>query len=356
MSTKIYNAYLLSCNSTRELFTFLQELKTITLKQKGEHILTKIANQINYLMDLSYLYKADKLDILYDDFPKYLTSIYKEVLQSPKAMLRNAYSSSPEPFTCNPTDSNFLNCSIRRLNIESTLHKIEKHNLLQTYSPYNINQSIVFFPPTNELQNQIPCMVFGEELDQLFETACFQPEKLKPEYQTLFQTCQIKDFHYQNQTDKPDDISDSEWNFRKDTWDILLPTGIPSTDGIPVCILDFDIFYWKYNIYYINSDMLQPHFLNCKKEQRCHQLAFNMTESKHMTLIADENQTPYDSINLHNAIRKEIKQKSGLYYETYQTYYQDLYQLLPETLAASEIFKYKVKDLLKPNDIPPTEK
>jgi hypothetical protein len=31
------------------------------------------------------------------------------------------------------------------------------------------------------------------------------------------------DFHYQNQTDPPNDVSEEEWNFRREKWDELLP-------------------------------------------------------------------------------------------------------------------------------------
>jgi hypothetical protein len=32
----------------------------------------------------------------------------------------------------------------------------------------------------------------------------------------------IYDFHYQNSTDKPEDISDEDWNFRRNKWDELV--------------------------------------------------------------------------------------------------------------------------------------
>ena len=43
----------------------------------------------------------------------------------------------------------------------------------------------------------------------------------KKEYRDLLEPF-YTDFHYQDQCDKPDDISDEEWDFRCDKWDELL--------------------------------------------------------------------------------------------------------------------------------------
>ncbi len=43
----------------------------------------------------------------------------------------------------------------------------------------------------------------------------------------------LTDFHYQDQTDKPDDISEEEWKLRKDIWDVAIgPDYIPSKHGV----------------------------------------------------------------------------------------------------------------------------
>lgn len=39
------------------------------------------------------------------------------------------------------------------------------------------------------------------------------------------------DYHYQNQTDIPDDVSDEEWGQRRKDWDALLRSDDPDTDG-----------------------------------------------------------------------------------------------------------------------------
>lgn len=42
-----------------------------------------------------------------------------------------------------------------------------------------------------------------------------------------------KDWHYQNQTDQPEEISDEEWAQREKEWELLLPgIGVPSLAGL----------------------------------------------------------------------------------------------------------------------------
>lgn len=49
------------------------------------------------------------------------------------------------------------------------------------------------------------------------------------------------DYHYQNQTDQPDDISDAEWNIREKDWDKAIgPDYIPSQHGFTVDLFNTD--------------------------------------------------------------------------------------------------------------------
>lgn len=41
----------------------------------------------------------------------------------------------------------------------------------------------------------------------------------------------LEDFHYQNSCDGPEDISPEEWRHRRNTWDAIMPTGVPSESG-----------------------------------------------------------------------------------------------------------------------------
>jgi hypothetical protein len=65
----------------------------------------------------------------------------------------------------------------------------------------------------------------------------------------------LKDFHYQNQTDQPNNISDEEWNIREEITDIIFSgIGIPSRCGLIFQILD------ESDNYMIARRMFDPNF------------------------------------------------------------------------------------------------
>lgn len=49
------------------------------------------------------------------------------------------------------------------------------------------------------------------------------------------------DFHYQNSTDRPDDVSEDDWQARIAKWDEIMPSSVPAKDGFVYTILDQ---YW----------------------------------------------------------------------------------------------------------------
>lgn len=63
----------------------------------------------------------------------------------------------------------------------------------------------------------------------------------------------LTDYHYQNQTDRPENISEEEWNLREKDWDKAIgPDYIPSQHGFAV-----DLF---------NTDNIMPIFVPSKVE------------------------------------------------------------------------------------------
>lgn len=62
----------------------------------------------------------------------------------------------------------------------------------------------------------------------------------------------FSDFHYQNQTDKPDKVTDKEWNQREKVWDeIFKVNSKPSTAGLTFPLIElencWDFCYWYWN-------------------------------------------------------------------------------------------------------------
>lgn len=46
-----------------------------------------------------------------------------------------------------------------------------------------------------------------------------------PDFKSLIEDAGFTDYHYQNSTDRPDEISESEWGEREAAWNCALPTG-----------------------------------------------------------------------------------------------------------------------------------
>ena len=55
------------------------------------------------------------------------------------------------------------------------------------------------------------------------------------------ETDMLSDWHFQNQTDRPEGISEEEWNAREKSWDKMIgPDYIPARHGVKVELTDFD--------------------------------------------------------------------------------------------------------------------
>lgn len=63
------------------------------------------------------------------------------------------------------------------------------------------------------------------------------------EYEKLLESFPgVEEFRYWNNSDHPDEISDAEWEYRRDTLDMIMPSGIPSNHGWTTDVVrDIDI-------------------------------------------------------------------------------------------------------------------
>lgn len=61
----------------------------------------------------------------------------------------------------------------------------------------------------------------------------------------FFKVIKARDFHYQNSTDKPRNVSAKAWEQRSVTWDRLLPgSGIPSENSFTFTFLTYNLNTW----------------------------------------------------------------------------------------------------------------
>lgn len=353
MSTKIYDAYLVTIPTSESFLSFTNYVKEIMLNKVGTDILSNIAKKTCDTYDLSCLHKAGHIDLLYTDFPTHLTAMYDNLFLSSKGIVnqflsRNEQTQRPKTTS---NDSNFQHTRLYRLCTEDTLAKVDLYTFVNRFGIYNIHNAMTFFPPVPKLtdHHQIPCMVFGSQMIEFFDILCNNPDKLSQSERDFFTPYQVQDFHYQNQTDKPDDITDKNWKFRKETWDVILPSGIPCVDGITVPTLDMALFENKYNLFTISAKTLLPYLKDVTKEKRCHDLAVQFAEV-HALQEKQSSQTtelsPSDAYKISRLVKESLNQKTGRPYEVYQEYYQICQDLLPETFT-TELLNTKIKDFIE---------
>ncbi|MBO5435375.1 hypothetical protein J6A31_06125 [bacterium] len=112
----------------------------------------------------------------------------------------------------------------------------EKENLRSgiAYDEYDFKSEIVIFP----LKNRVLMMIFGNKLQNFFSTLITEPE-----YQSLCEKYNLRDYHYQNQTDRPENISAQTWAARGRVWNKLMKTGVPAEDGMNITLTNFESMY-----------------------------------------------------------------------------------------------------------------
>lgn len=93
--------------------------------------------------------------------------------------------------------------------------------------PEKIEARLAMFRDPGDF-SRVMMIAFGQDFADFMENI---PDGLLEKYE-------VEDYHYQNQTDKPDGVSESEWDERERYWDEVMPSGIPSTDGMVVDICD----------------------------------------------------------------------------------------------------------------------
>ena len=108
---------------------------------------------------------------------------------------------------------------LRLIKLKKLVIKLEKSMLSYSHDPLSYECSaVVYFPEKHLFKKETYLFqLFGGNLRNInFDNI---PE--------------IEDFHYQNQSDEPEDVSSEEWMFRKDVWDTIFPTyDAPSDKGL----------------------------------------------------------------------------------------------------------------------------
>lgn len=205
MSTKIYNGYRISKPTTlKSILKWCKQSKKIACKELNKKAKNDYIELATDILDKSFYYNKDQLNHYLKQ--KYLIDDLKYGL-APFTMLEIAekYEKKEERIF-----------SKYDYKVEICLLNAEKYLLVIGNNKFNL------FPHYDDHDNIVPGLLRNVEY-----------------------------YGYWNNTDRPDNISEEEWNLRGELWDIALPTGIPSKDGLAYTIIDStDInFFFKKQSY-----------------------------------------------------------------------------------------------------------
>lgn len=190
MSIKIYNGYILDQNySLRELNDLFVDLRKKMQETANKSYLELIMDFCVYVQDMIAIFGKEKAE---------------QMLQREERFFKG---------------SNFIDCwnCVEERVIEAS--KSDKRNFR-----YDFQSEVQILP----IENKILLMYFGNDKDELLQV--FENEPY------------ISEYHYQNQTDKPDSISEEEWEERRRDWTDALPSWIPSDTGFTIQLVNINKF------------------------------------------------------------------------------------------------------------------
>lgn len=225
MSTKIYNGYILTTNDFVQIRDHIKEIRPWFDEIKKKHLID--------VMDRMAMSRLDKMAL--DDTMQKLSA--KEV----KIQVR-----------------------------DEAMNALEKAERSATYNyPWDITVNLTVIP----LQGKTLALFYAH---------------MKP-YVELWQSFKwVKDYHYQNQVDKPEEIPDEEWETRKQDWELALPgAGIPALEGFSIDICDgrfpYDLKWPKINFKVLGT-----------REERARKYAQERVRHLHFHKLMEAGESPAD--------------------------------------------------------------
>lgn len=241
MSTKIYNGYKMKKLGTSEMFQFVSELKEILYDFFNKQYTKLFQEECEKMIDsLSYAdFKKD-----FETIDKLLLSYEKAYRNDAKTIINNA--EDDRVFSIEGARRSMLSeystigFKIREIiRGKASLAEVS-HTIMN--DDYYFCAEIVLFPI---FRGYTLFLAYSDSFYHLLDTMISNKEN-NPTYTEFITKYGIEDYHYQNQTDKPDNISGYRWNKRSDDWDKCFRiSSIPSVAGISIELMNTEMFFLK---------------------------------------------------------------------------------------------------------------
>ena len=219
MSIKIYDAYRIKAGTDIQRKEMLDFIRNKIRNRQLERLISLIEDEITQMDEVKVAdhYKE------YERIEKYLnyTSL---MMNSPNKNMNNLLLRKPyDKDAVKKGIGEYLLSWVLRRKIEGQIEYARLDNTIMTLE-YSFDNSIVIFPYNTKYTI---LMVFGEDIRNLFNELVSGDNEFKEKYELI-------DYHYQNSTDRPANITEMDWENREKVWSKIMPSGVPSTDGIVI--------------------------------------------------------------------------------------------------------------------------
>lgn len=208
MSMKIYNGYILKDQlSMYKIYKFVDGLREKATLEGRKRIQNMVIKDFLYFYYYKQVHGADKVKEMVEKTEENLrvNHIWKVLLDEDWSKL-------------------FHKVYWRIL---KEVHEASNDQTLDSLE-YDFSSELMFFP----LRNKTLLMYFGY----------FDIEEM------ITDSGQILDYHYQNQTDRPENISQEEWKQREADWNEAIgPDFIPINHGFSICLFNHGLIIPRYD-------------------------------------------------------------------------------------------------------------
>lgn len=213
MSLKIYNGYIFDKEySLQDLSLRMKHLRLIVNKEVKKQIYQIVINEFSYYYNYSKLHDIDHIQKKMEDSLK----LDKEIL---RCLIEKKWSLM------------YMYIMLRTKEKVSDISALQSVALVPLCDKYNYDFrcSLHIYP----LRKKLLALYIGR--DNLQNLISIQPY--------------LSDYHYQDQTDKPEKISDEEWELRKQDWEEAIgPDYIVNNHGFSANLSNYA------NIYFSSKD------------------------------------------------------------------------------------------------------
>ncbi len=252
MSTKIYNGFKIKNLNLKDLNTFVKELSKLAyekfLTEWNKDFSERCENLIDSLIIADSNKDFDKAQKILEQ-QNMLSKSTKKLANDVRYMKDISDMHHPDLLAEYKWTS--INRLISDIKEENAYLGMRNPTIMDDY----IHASIVLFPKS---KNTCLMMTFSDDF-----TNCVY-ETLKDEkYSEFVNKYGLCDYHYQNQTDRPNNISSREWNQRSKDWNTLCPKA-PSDSGIVIDLLDVEKFLNK--VFWVKIEEFRVPEIRAKKK------------------------------------------------------------------------------------------